>query len=145
MNFTRHFFIEGHYLGAVTLGLERIRNGNALVPPKGNFFFCPHCCRMWAECPVEGQSGMVWSMACKNHKPGEATGGWGHDHYGMMQVPRTMPIGSIWLDWDPPFTASFPPRVMEWEFARHLVFAISAYPGPVASAAHDMLNYFNQR
>lgn len=140
MNFTRHFFIEGQYLGSAKDQAHYIRNAKVLCPPQGHFFFCAHCSRLWAECPVEGQASMIWSRACKNHSPGAQTGGFGPQRTGVLTVPSSSPTGSIWLDWEPEFTATFPPRVLEWEIARHLAFAVSTMDAPVASAAQQLLN-----
>lgn len=143
MNFTRHFFIEGQYLGSTPVGFERVRDSNRVVPPRGHSFFCPYCGRLWAECPVENQGAMVWTRGCKDHAAGSIVGGFPAGGLGSMMVHTFEAPGSIHLPWEEGFSASFPPKVIEWEFVRHLHWYGSTFDDEVASICRDMLPYIS--
>lgn len=138
--FTRHFIVEGKYLGSVQLKAEWPHKSTTPVPPKGQCFFCPACARLWAECPVEGQSSMIWSLVCERHAPGDKIGGMGPERTGMYLVGSCSPPGSLWLSWDNDFNSTLPAAVVSRELILHLKWAASTAPAPIASSASAVLN-----
>jgi len=104
--FTRHFHVEGKYLGSREEGLQYIHG--ELHQPQHYAYFCPECGDTWARLPVDGVTTPNWWRImggnCRKH-PGPS----------RFTVP-----GSLLLSWDEKFGENLPDGVIRWEFERHL-------------------------
>lgn len=138
MTFTRHFFIDGQFLGSAPAPVAW--HHEQQCAPIGQAFFCPICSELWANCPVEGQPSTVRHRHCAKHPPGTRHGESSLGHVHGFEV-----AGSLFLDEEARWNASLPPRVVQREFALHLRYAVSRWPGHIASAASDILKSIHQR
>lgn len=95
----QHFIIEGEYLGT---GLRKdYSTVGTNLEVYSYAFFCKHCGRVWASCPVEHPSKKIEWMVCNIVCP---------------QDTRTDYGGSIWLSYDKEFIEAFTPAVISREF-----------------------------
>ena len=93
----QHYFIEGQYLGS---GLRAATSSVGTSETVYAYaFFCKHCGRVWASCPIEFP-GIEWQVI-NSLCPKDTRSAWG---------------GSIWLSYDKEFIAAFPPAVITREF-----------------------------
>lgn len=138
MKFTRHYFIDGQYLGSGPAPVHW--HHNEQCAPLGQAYFCPICAEIWANLPVDGQPSTVRHRFCIKHALGE--------RYGESSMGSVSPfevLGSILLDEDATFNANLPPAVVEREFAVHMRYAISRFAGGIASDAAAIYNSLNRR
>ena len=111
----RHYFIEGAHFGSDPA--RAIQYQGMFLKPKGLFFFCKFCGRMWAECPVDNETSSIAVMPCERHKPNYS-----------WDVP-----GSVWLSWDSSWTDSLPKSVLEREFSLHYARTQPPHSIPIGS------------
>ena len=99
---TQHFIILGQYFGAC----ERpwIHVHESFEPPRSYAYLCPECGDVWAKAAIEHQTFLALHRACPKHRPRSGE-----------QVS-----GSLWLEWDHPFTNCLPPAVLRREFDLHI-------------------------
>lgn len=119
----RHWIIEDRFLGTSPAAYRRVHE--QFTSPIGYHFFCTHCGKLWASCPVDNARHMVWAAACSACQ--------------VDNPPNGIP-GSLWLSWEPEFREEMPEAVIHRELLLHLAYAASRYPEPVASAARNLYN-----
>ena len=102
--YTRHFTIEGKYLGTMP-------PSEAEIIPRSKAYFCPDCGDVWCRVAVEG-AGQVWlpwlvvTIQCRLHP-----------------MSLLYPAGSLASSYLEPIEVNeLPPEVLKWEFHRHLDF-----------------------
>lgn len=95
----RHYFIEGQHYGSYPA--QAIQYQGAFFKPRGLFFFCNECGRIWAECPVDNQRSQLVQTVCERHGQ---TYSWDYP-------------GSLWLSWDASWIAGLPRKVLIRELA----------------------------
>lgn len=119
--FTRHFFVEGKYLGSRGLRPVWKPNVTVPVPPRGHCFFCAACSRLWAECPVDDQPSHVHEMLCAKHESTDQIGGYGPRRVGIYSIPNYAPAGTLYLpgEYDFPLE-TFPEALLFREILLHL-------------------------
>jgi hypothetical protein len=106
VNYTRHFIIEGKYLGASPC--REVALHGTMAPPDSFAYLCPACGEVWAKAPVtatgEATTRFVpLSRACRKH--------FGHS----LAAP-----GSVSVVWEHGFDESFTDEVVRWEFQRQM-------------------------
>ena len=106
--YLQHFIVRGKHLGVAVR--DRIWVFAEQQAPRSLVFVCPVCGESWAKCPVEadpqGVATVQWEAllrCCPLHS---------RSRYDMP--------GTLTIDWDQDFNASFPEGVVRWEFQQHL-------------------------
>jgi len=111
--YVQQFIVDGEWLGEAPRASEAVNDQRQ--PPRSLGMVCPHCAEIWARCPVSLPGGapnpfQFWTKACRKC-PTPSTHGRGI-------------YGSLLLEWEQDFLASWPDAMWLRELALHL----SLYP-----------------
>lgn len=92
------FFLHGRLVAEGTTGKHFVHASHEY--PKGQFFFCPTCCTIWASRYVEGEKGYVLHRDCEKHP---------------STVLENLK-GSLWLSYDDAWNRNLPTELLAREF-----------------------------
>lgn len=92
------FFLHDRFVAEGTVARQFVHA--SLSYPKGQFFFCPTCCTIWASRHVEGEKGYTLHRDCEKHP----------------STTLSNLKGSLWLPDDDNWNRNLPSELLAREF-----------------------------